>query len=82
MFDYGEAQKTGTTIDYGEKSGALELTMGWCTGVEHPGTQQSTQTTFERCRWFESETFHCGVVEFLDVQSLPGRALDSFFPSK
>ena len=37
MFNYGEAQKKGMTVDYGEKSGALELTMGWCTGVEHPG---------------------------------------------
>ena len=40
MFNYGEAQKKGMTVDYGEKSGALELTMGWCTGVEHPGIFQ------------------------------------------
>ena len=39
MFNYGEAQKKGMTVDYGEKSGALELTMRWCTGVEHPGLE-------------------------------------------
>ena len=42
MFDYGDEQKEGMTIDYGEKSCVLESTMGWCSGFEHPGPRVIT----------------------------------------